>query len=1532
MRDAGLPSGQELFMGEGHLRAYRGCDGMHFAQRVVSLGLVVTIAIALFAIPGPSQLVVTRFSVSPTVLDFPELGSRLPFSSTTRFVDPELRDATGLVSVAVAMDASAPTIDVAEYLSAARAMPAFGDTRLVLGSVDASRIGELQSLPSVFTILKDRPIGFEMPKEIAFPPRLQADSRFTAKLAELGFQGSRHTEIASIQRESLTGEPEVSMRDVVNFTGARRTWTELGVDGTGVTIAVVDTGVDHGTFNLGDGAAARNASGFPSSFDPDGSTFAWTTLSVMSYPEGSFRFINTAGKNPLIWTFIPGDGPLVFSWSDLFNETFFPADMNITGILASQSGTYRFGVLNEWSFFPPFVFFNLYPVLVVDTTTPGVYDAVYLDISFNWWLWGYDPSPNPDFSFADESVLQPAGGTVVAARDFDSDGFPDMSAGSLAYALDLWGADPNPADAMMIAEPIDPDGDYIVMVYDWVGHGTSVAGSAAGRESSHSLAGPGTAPGAQIMGIPIFSWFNVIEGWLWAAGFDLVNSATPAAVPNYGVVYGNWTYTGNHKADIISNSWGVSEWLTTPWLFQWPWYDVLTVVEDALMTPGYADPDYPGTVMVHAGGNGAAGYGTVTGPGYSNLAITVGASTSMNWTRLLWGTSGGLHNDVMSWSARGPTALGAPKPDIVQVGAFAWTSAPVWSGMGDGYSAFTLFGGTSQATPVTLGSAALVIQAYEQGHGSRPSPFTVKSILKSTAEDLGYDPFVQGAGQVNVYDAAAYALGNAGIMVTSPATWDNVRPQIAAPWGSASLFYDQQVGTAPPEGPIDDTSWFAGPVRPGESTAAEFTVAPADGTVSGSISAVWHRRIDSMSISGVTGPLTGWPVFGNGWLNVLSLTDIPANADLMLVRSAISYDFLDSDGDYIWDNRSGIVVGDWIDANTDGIATADEVTIINYGFNTGTTVEARVGMPDSRFVGSPLLLAYHFFNTGELFVPMPIEIQVEFYERQSWPWISVPATFSSSSDSPERWMATMEVPTDADPGVYEGQILVAPDVGKVIAVPVSVVIPRVIDDVTLSAPLTSPGSTLIYDSSSVNGYFDWRWRYESGDWKLWFVDVVDPTTLALRVNVSWTGANTDVDIWSITPSGIPGDLFHGSSFSPYQGSGVFLWSTSTGTTEDFVVVGTSSGFDQPAPGLYTFALHNVLLGGAPPPAAPEALTGAVSAAKLAPRGPVTLVVQPGTTVSLPFTLSTGFDLNNFIWYAASPPTLPMTTWPLFDPMMVAAGESLLLWANLTIPADTAEGTYDNYIFLSSEELPFTSVRVNVVVDSTKPEVSILTPGASAYLRGSVTLEVAVLDVNNISSVSFTAGAASDSMSMDPTTGLWIATWDSTGTADGVYTVEVTAVDAAGNQVSDSLSVTVDNTAPVVTISEPSTDAKLRGTNTIAWSTTEANLEQVWLIIDGATRDVTGMTALTWDTNTVGDGSHTIEVRALDRAGNEGVASFTVTTDNVAAATTNAMLIGLSIGSVVAAAAGLFIGFFFSRRRRPPSPWPEEAVEPPPPEP
>ena len=72
-------------------------------------------------------------------------------------------------------------------------------------------------------------------------------------------------------------------------------------------------------------------------------------------------------------------------------------------------------------------------------------------------------------------------------------------------------------------------------------------------------------------------------------------------------------------------------------------------------------------------------------------------------------------------------------------------------------------GGTSEAAPLTAGVAALVIQAYREGHaGVTPTPAQVKQLIVSNTDDIGSPADQQGSGRLDAYKAvlAAMQTGN----------------------------------------------------------------------------------------------------------------------------------------------------------------------------------------------------------------------------------------------------------------------------------------------------------------------------------------------------------------------------------------------------------------------------------------------------------------------------------------------------------------------------------------------------------------------------------------------------------------------------------------------------------------------------------------------------------------------------------------------------------------------------------------------------
>ena len=1194
------------------------------------------------------------------------------------YIDPALASMKESARVILIVNDYANFSQIASCMKTCRVTPSLGGIRLVLGVVEPENLKSLAANTCTLAILKDREISF-----VGSPRDALRNGSFLKNI--------KQPQPNDAPKNLPAGTPaqNVSMREVVKIMNATRVWDEFGITGDGVTIAIVDTGVDYGSLGLGywNNVMARDNLGYPATFDADAMCLVYTNITLTAFTNASGTFIPTAGLDPLIY--MMGE---IHSFSEFFGDA-FPSDMDVTGILNAGEKCH-WGIMFQWLFF-----FDLFPVLVIDSNTNGVYDTVYVDMSFDWcWTpyfyelitgetWPYWSAPwPPDFSFTDENPLNIA--NPVGARDFTGDGIYDLSISSLGYFLDVWGASPNDRDRGLVLRPIDPTGNYVCFVYDFYGHGTSCASCAAGRDLGHPFFGSGIAFDAKIMGVTALYIGDVIEGELWAAGFDLIPGTEGWwPIPGYGTVYGNWKYTGNHKADIISNSWGSSAWALYSWMDQAPWYDVLTMLEDALTIPGYLDPLYPGTIVVHSGGNGGAGYGTFTEPGYSTLAISVGASTSMNWTRSFFGFAGGYYDEVIPWSARGPTALGTVKPDILGVGAFGFAPTAVFLGLGNGLYAFDLFGGTSMATPLVAGSAALVVQAFKETYSNAPTHEIVKTALKSTAVDLGYDPFLQGVGRVDCYRAVSLVKGENGVVVFSDATWQNVLESIKlAVWINSYLSRGLIPFGYPP--PITDTSWFAGTVKPGGNTTAEFIVYnPTSRDVNVSIVPITHKLIGSALVLGTTGPMPDdWAEHGWIWGNITKLSNsiIPEDTDLMTVSLVYSYNHFDPEKDYAWNQRLGIMIQDWNDANGDEKIGIDEVWQLNYGYNVGTTNIATVGFPKLKFKNTPIIFVYQRNST--IIEPIPFKLYIKFYKRVPWSWISLSTTeLMVSAGYPVGFNATLTVPSDAPQGVYEGQLIVNLN-GERIAVPVSVVVPTIIPDQQLVYNITPPQYDSPYNPFTVEGYFDWNWRYEAGDWKSWYFMFKDPSTLAAFVCAKWKGNMTDVDMFSIHPTGI---IMDGTG-EHWLGNGIFQWNTRTGLTEEHVFMYTGPiPYAPPMPNFYTALLHNVLFDGS---TFPEQLNCTVKMIKLNPASMTQLVVPAGESKSVAFTLSTGINLTNVAFMPAGPIEVDPTSVEKIPEM-----SSQTINVLIEVPSDWYPGKYLAAIYVVAREFPM-PVPIYIEID------------------------------------------------------------------------------------------------------------------------------------------------------------------------------------------------------------------------------------------
>jgi subtilisin family serine protease len=991
----------------------------------------------------------------------------------------------------------------------------------VYGSVRVNSLLSLASSPAVSYVFPDVKLGFEQMKP---DPEVYA----------------QHLATDMYKVRQIIGADHVN---------------QLGITGNGVTIAVVDTGTDFAIPDLRD-AVARNALGQAISFDADGQSFALTNLTVTRFGN----VLATAGK-------------VVSVWNSASYVNTSPSQSQIEKVtlhynyvapnVISKSGLYHFGIMREEISdvnSGSTVDLN-FPVVVVDANQAGVYDTVVVDMStayYNFLLQYRDnlnanaaqtlnlnltwPSPEPawnDHGFADEQPHMAAPGKDLIYFDPSNSGVPVFSAGLLAYGVDMSGYT---GKNFALIPPIDPNGNFINVYFDYESHGTSTAANAASRgilyrniyQNGTLLALPGIAPAAKIMGVKALWVGDTTFAWYYAAGFD------------WDPTDFSFKYTGMHRADIISNSWGDSAVIQD--LGSTFGADLMSQLADAFTLPHYLDPAYPGVVMLIAAGNGGFGYGTVATPGAATLPISVGASTNYAYRTQpgvrIHNEVQGSYDEVVPWSARGPTSIGESKPDIVDVGAFGFTDQSTFTGYGNGTDTYTIFGGTSMATPVTAGAMALIIQEYRNTHdGATPAPDIAKAILASSANDLSYDQFTQGSGRVNVWEAvAAAAEGHDSRLPTrfylySPATWDSVKSLLANSW---ALNLQKPIPTTSSV----SANWYGGIVLPGASTTATFDIQGANQPVA---ARAYQYTLISMTSSSYTANSTVT------WVPIPK-SSIPISTDLMKVT--LVYHFSDFVNQSSWTARN-ILLAQIYDTQFD---SAGDVSRITNGAPYSTTSELVVGSPLTKFQGVPAVRVLKQGNTGAASAEVPFELVFRYYQRSTWNWV---AQLSASSNS---LTATLKVPTDATPGVYGGFIAVTAG-GSETLIPVSVVVPIIAGGIyQLSSPENTP-----YTNFEVYGAFDWSWRYEAGDWRT-FAVIVPAGVSELKVHLSWTDRQTLIQEHLTGPLGF---LVASNEYptSIYAGSGKFYDTTNTGGPAEDISASNMQ------PGLYFIVLHNVLLGG-----------------------------------------------------------------------------------------------------------------------------------------------------------------------------------------------------------------------------------------------------------------------------------------------------------------------------------------------------------------
>ena len=186
-------------------------------------------------------------------------------------------------------------------------------------------------------------------------------------------------------------------------------------------------------------------------------------------------------------------------------------------------------------------------------------------------------------------------------------------------------------------------------------------------------------------------------------------------------------------------------------------------------------------------------------------------------------------------------------------------------------------------------------------------------------------------------------------------------------------------------------------------------------------------------------------------------------------------------------------------------------------------------------------------------------------------------------------------------------------------------------------------------------------------------------------------------------------------------------------------------------------------------------------------------------------------------------------------------------------------------------------------DSQAPTVTISAPNDGAVVSGVTPVSASATDNQGVDRVEFLINGQ---LAHTDTTAPYGFEWNTSNTANGDHLLTARAWDISGNSGSSpSISVTVtggveDVTPPTVGLTFPNSGDTVSGSVTLsATASDDYGVTQVTFYIDGVSAG-NGLPSLTagpwnmiWNSTSVTDGSHSLEVRAWDAMGNEGTSGL-----------------------------------------------------------
>lgn len=861
---------------------------------------------------------------------------------------------------------------------------------------------------------------------------------------------------------------------------AEAAW-DRGVTGLGVTVAVNDDGIDYAHPDLmGTQKIIESGpyAGWPMAFSPFSMLlYYYETQFGTPYISGGYSGNYYADTSTVpVWQ-LCGEGCRMFEFTPLYDfltpgythTYFFDGSMTKSGEV--HVGTHPDITLRDY------VWGERPAILVTDPNVAGQYDTVYVDLNDN-----YDFRDDQPMTKANLAEMGATKNNMIAWLDVTGDGLADISGSMVYFVAD--GVNPIPVSNWLYTDMagnpllVPGAGDLVAFsggnLFDAYSHGTQCASNIVGqgvtnglvpdwfkdRDTDTAVTPPaavlGMAPGAKVVNVGDIYWnfdSSQLDAHLYSAvGHDGCTQA------GEDILFGG-ACTDTDAIQITSNSYGDSGTFNDGWDIGGQF---MTQMQRYLA---------PSLQFTKSTGNGGPGYGT-TAPSAPGQGIYVGASTlfgSTGWDNMLY-TDQMTYNDIIPFSNRGPSAREGTGVDVLATGAFAagavkLNGGSIW-GL-DGNYAWDSWGGTSRSAPTAAGVLALLYDAFWQGNTRWPTAAEAKAILMSTATDVNYNVFSQGAGSVNADRASLVGLGQYG-------------------------FYPDVSAWVPGDFRGEDYDGFAHVVKPGQSYTQPITLTnPSAMPITASITTGTPQKIGSKtftwdltstiyanrttSTNTLRVPQFILPLYAKSpqaedaswWQSNLGADGIPAGTDLMIVRLAQPYEKFDTNNNYAYDFRTRMILYNWEDANADGLvwhdgkisgvpdgsvdyasvympvtvdgiydldwstAEVDQYEYVRYAYSymTGNHQEVMIQKPLERSTDGIFIGLYVGAGVAPSF-PITYTFEVEFYQYSSLPWLEVldgaavaPInTITIPAEGTATLTARVNVPADMPVGDYEASI------------------------------------------------------------------------------------------------------------------------------------------------------------------------------------------------------------------------------------------------------------------------------------------------------------------------------------------------------------------------------------------------------------------------------------------------------------------------------------------------------------------------------